>query len=108
MFIGKGSVSSMVESILRKSGLKTGLYTSPHLVDVRERIRVNGELLSETKFEKYCKYVWDKLDHDLDKVLLLLLLLLFRVNEEVTSLYAFDVVILIYVCVYEFRCLYSS
>ena len=39
---GKGSTSAMVERIARASGLKTGLYTSPHLVDIRERIRVGG------------------------------------------------------------------
>lgn len=43
---GKGSVSSMLASILQESGYRTGLYTSPHLVDFRERIRVNGEMIS--------------------------------------------------------------
>ncbi len=40
---GKGSVCAMMESILRAAGLRTGLYTSPHLVRFHERIRVNGE-----------------------------------------------------------------
>ncbi|GAB4823124.1 hypothetical protein N2152v2_010170 [Parachlorella kessleri] len=39
---GKGSTAALVESILRQCGYKTGLYTSPHLIDVRERIRING------------------------------------------------------------------
>lgn len=39
---GKGSVSAMAEAILRAAGVRTGLYTSPHLVDFRERIRVAG------------------------------------------------------------------
>lgn len=39
---GKGSTCSMVESVLRKCGYRTGLFTSPHLVDVRERVRING------------------------------------------------------------------
>jgi dihydrofolate synthase/folylpolyglutamate synthase len=39
---GKGSVAAMLDSILRADGYKTGLYTSPHLVDFRERIKVNG------------------------------------------------------------------
>lgn len=43
---GKGSVSHMMAAILQKSGYKTGLYTSPHLKDFRERIRVNGEMIS--------------------------------------------------------------
>ena len=40
---GKGSVSHLLAAILRQSGYKVGLYTSPHLVDFRERIRVNGQ-----------------------------------------------------------------
>ena len=39
---GKGSTSAMVESLLRRCGYRTGLYTSPHLIDVRERIRIDG------------------------------------------------------------------
>lgn len=44
---GKGSVSAFLCSILQEAGLKTGMFTSPHLVDFRERIRVNGELISK-------------------------------------------------------------
>jgi dihydrofolate synthase/folylpolyglutamate synthase len=44
---GKGSVSAMLESIARASGLRTGLYTSPHLCRFAERIRVNGEPISD-------------------------------------------------------------
>lgn len=44
---GKGSCSHTIASILQASGYKVGLYTSPHLVDFRERIRVNGECISE-------------------------------------------------------------
>jgi len=44
---GKGSVSHMLASILQEAGYKTGLYTSPHLKDFRERIRVNGEMITE-------------------------------------------------------------
>ena len=43
---GKGSVCAMLASILRRSGHRTGLYTSPHLVDVRERIRVDDEMIT--------------------------------------------------------------
>eukprot|EP00878_Enallax_costatus_P028765 GHUV01031106.1.p1 GENE.GHUV01031106.1~~GHUV01031106.1.p1 ORF type:complete len:146 (+),score=5.63 GHUV01031106.1:222-659(+) len=39
---GKGSTCAMVESMLRSSGYSTGLFTSPHLCDVRERVRING------------------------------------------------------------------
>ena len=44
---GKGSTARMVESTLREAGLSVGLYTSPHLDDVRERITVDGRPLSE-------------------------------------------------------------
>jgi dihydrofolate synthase/folylpolyglutamate synthase len=44
---GKGSVSHMLAAILQKAGYKTGLYTSPHLKDFRERIRLNGEMVPE-------------------------------------------------------------
>ena len=44
---GKGSVSHMLASILQEQGYKTGLYTSPHLEDFRERIKVNGKMIPE-------------------------------------------------------------
>src|SRR2546429_9041388 len=44
---GKGSVCAMVDSICRAQGYRTGLFTSPHLVTFRERIRVNGDMISE-------------------------------------------------------------
>lgn len=42
---GKGSVSHLLAAVLQRAGYKVGLYTSPHLVDFRERIRVNGEMI---------------------------------------------------------------
>ncbi len=45
---GKGSVSHMMAAILHEAGYKTGLYTSPHLKDFRERIKVNGEMIPES------------------------------------------------------------
>lgn len=44
---GKGSVCAMLDSILRSAGFKTGLYTSPHLIRVNERIKVNGECIPD-------------------------------------------------------------
>lgn len=44
---GKGSTSSLIASVLQEAGYKVGLYTSPHLKDFRERIKINGELISE-------------------------------------------------------------
>lgn len=47
---GKGSVCAYLDSIIRECGYKVGLFTSPHLVDIRERIRIDGELVSEELF----------------------------------------------------------
>jgi dihydrofolate synthase / folylpolyglutamate synthase len=47
---GKGSTAATLASILRVSGLKTGLYTSPHLVRINERIRINGNEISDDDF----------------------------------------------------------
>jgi len=49
---GKGSVSAMLAGIMRAHGLKTGLYTSPHLARVEERIRVNGTMITERRFRE--------------------------------------------------------
>lgn len=49
---GKGSTCAMIESIAREAGLRTGLYTSPHLSRFAERIRISGELLSDDVFER--------------------------------------------------------
>ena len=51
---GKGSCSHLISAVLQKSGYKVGLYTSPHLKDFRERIRINGEMISE---EAVCEFV---------------------------------------------------
>ena len=56
---GKGSCSHMLSSILQQAGLKVGLYTSPHLVDFRERIRINGRMISK-------KFVEDFMNGNLD------------------------------------------
>src|ERR1700735_2721965 len=47
---GKGSTAAMLDSILRSAGLRTGLYTSPHLEHINERVRVNGEDISDADF----------------------------------------------------------
>ncbi|MBP3550525.1 MAG: bifunctional folylpolyglutamate synthase/dihydrofolate synthase [Alistipes sp.] len=46
---GKGSVSNMLAAVLQQAGYQVGLFTSPHLTDFRERIRVNGEMISKQK-----------------------------------------------------------
>lgn len=52
---GKGSCSHSLASILQEAGYKVGLYTSPHLVDFRERIRVNGQCISKERVIKFVK-----------------------------------------------------
>lgn len=52
---GKGSVSHMLASVFQESGYKTGLYTSPHLLDFRERIRINGEPIPENGVTGFVK-----------------------------------------------------
>ena len=59
---GKGSTCAFVESILRHNGVKTGFYSSPHLVEVRERIRINGKPISRELFAMYFWKVFDLLD----------------------------------------------
>ncbi|XP_072996019.1 folylpolyglutamate synthase-like isoform X1 [Typha latifolia] len=58
---GKGSTCTFTESILRSCGFRTGLFTSPHLMDVRERFRLDGVDISEEKFLKYFWWCWNKL-----------------------------------------------
>ncbi len=50
---GKGSVSHMIAAVLQAAGYRTGLYTSPHLKDFRERIRVNGEMITEEQVSEW-------------------------------------------------------
>jgi dihydrofolate synthase/folylpolyglutamate synthase len=49
---GKGSTCAMIASILREAGYKVGLYTSPHLFDYRERIKINGRDISSKEFSQ--------------------------------------------------------
>jgi folylpolyglutamate synthase/dihydrofolate synthase len=61
---GKGSVSHMLASVFMRCGLKTGLYTSPHLVDFRERIKIDGEMISKERVlefvDKWKSYMVEK------------------------------------------------
>ena len=58
---GKGSVCAYMSSILREAGYRTAVFTSPHLVDMRERFAVNGEMISEEAFLQEFLAVWDAL-----------------------------------------------
>jgi len=64
---GKGSTCAFCESILRHSGLKTGFYSSPHLVSVTERIRINGKPIDQDKFTSNFWDVYDKVCKDRDE-----------------------------------------
>ncbi len=61
---GKGSTAAFLTSILIYSGYKVGLFTSPHLVDVRERIRINMEPISEADFALFTEKIHDMLPHE--------------------------------------------
>lgn len=67
---GKGSTCSLVESILRAHGYRTGFFSSPHLVSVTERIRLNGTPIDSTKFATYFWRIYNRLlnsrDHPYD------------------------------------------
>ena len=56
---GKGSCSHMLSSILQEAGYKVGLYTSPHLVDFRERVRINGEMISKDSVSEFMLHNFD-------------------------------------------------
>lgn len=58
---GKGSTAAFLESILRNSRYKVGLYTSPHLVDVRERIQINRQMISQGDLADYATQVRESL-----------------------------------------------
>jgi len=62
---GKGSVSHMLASILQEAGYKVGLYTSPHLKDFRERIKINGKMIPESEVIQFVlenKIAFEKID----------------------------------------------
>ncbi|MDP8225469.1 MAG: folylpolyglutamate synthase/dihydrofolate synthase family protein [Candidatus Lernaella stagnicola] len=59
---GKGSTSAMLASIGQAAGLKTGLFTSPHLVSFTERIQINGERIKPTDVVELADHLWDTLE----------------------------------------------
>lgn len=59
---GKGSTSAYCESILRHHGYKTGFFSSPHLISVRERIRINGKPIDIPTFLKHFWPLYNKLN----------------------------------------------
>ncbi|KAF1377181.1 hypothetical protein PFLUV_G00197940 [Perca fluviatilis] len=63
---GKGSTCAFTEHMLRSYGFRTGFYSSPHLVQVRERIRINGQPIGKELFTKYFWQVYGRLDETKD------------------------------------------
>ncbi len=59
---GKGSVSHMLASVLQAAGYKTGLYTSPHLKDFRERIKINGHMITEDVVVDFTQHIQPVID----------------------------------------------
>ncbi len=59
---GKGSVSHMLAAIFQTAGYKTGLYTSPHLKDFRERIKINGEMISQAAVVEFTERIQPQID----------------------------------------------
>ncbi len=65
---GKGSTSAMIAQILGKTGFRVGLYSSPHLVSFTERIRVNGEKISEEDVIRLTGFIRDKILKDISQL----------------------------------------
>ena len=61
---GKGSTSHILSSILQEAGYKVGLYTSPHLKDFRERIKINGDFIAKENIVKFIETHKDYLDRN--------------------------------------------
>ncbi len=59
---GKGSVSSTLAAIFQAAGFKTGLYTSPHLIEFRERIKVSGEMMPQEFMIEFAERLWPKVE----------------------------------------------
>jgi dihydrofolate synthase/folylpolyglutamate synthase len=61
---GKGSIAAFISNILKEAGFRTGLYTSPHLIDSRERIKIDGEMISKDEVAFYTGEIKEKLDRE--------------------------------------------
>ncbi|XP_017034889.1 putative folylpolyglutamate synthase isoform X3 [Drosophila kikkawai] len=85
---GKGSTCALTESLLRHQGLKTGFYSSPHILATNERIRINGQPLDKAKFTEHFWKVYNRLwelrehDHDMPAYFKFVTILGFHVFVE--------------------------
>ena len=79
---GKGSVCAIIESILREAGYKTGLYTSPHIWEYTERIRINGECIPKDVFSQYVEKITNLGIHLTEfEILTVIMFLYFKEND---------------------------
>jgi len=81
---GKGSTSHMLAAILQQSGYKTGLYTSPHILDFRERIRVNGICANRewiVNFVERCKEVIEEIQPSFFEITVIMALMYFKEQQ---------------------------
>ncbi len=60
---GKGSTAHLIASVLQARGIKTGLYTSPHMIDFRERIKINGKKISRSAVIRFIRYFQKDFEH---------------------------------------------
>lgn len=60
---GKGSVTAMLSSVLKKSGYKVGTYISPHLISITERYLINGKQIDKSNFAKYTELLKEKIEY---------------------------------------------
>ena len=81
---GKGSSSHMIASVLQENGYRTGLYTSPHLKDLRERFKINGEMPSQSfiiEFVEKHKQLLEEIEPSFFELTVVLAFHYFAVNE---------------------------
>ena len=86
---GKGSVSHMLAAILQTAGYRTGLYTSPHLKDFRERIRVNGEMINQefvVDFTERIQHLVDEIEPSFFEITVAMAFDYFRRNRSILPL----------------------
>ncbi|QSR88307.1 bifunctional folylpolyglutamate synthase/dihydrofolate synthase [Methylacidiphilum caldifontis] len=60
---GKGSTAAFIASAMKASGIKTGLYSSPHLISIRERIQVNGKSITKLQFSRWISEIQEKIQN---------------------------------------------
>ncbi len=84
---GKGSAAVFFQSILQSAGFKAGMYTSPHLIDFRERIRVNGKMISKSELAKLVSKVKRTIEKRRREIKLLEPITFFEISTLIAFLY---------------------